>query len=100
MDRVSEGMDATATDRDGLRSVAFSKGETMLWLRRKRYESIVVNDGEIEIVVGRIDGDTVRIGIEAPQSCAIMRGEVWLARERAQSSVVSKVEETKEGAEA
>jgi sRNA-binding carbon storage regulator CsrA len=44
--------------------------------------------------------DTVRIGIEAPQSCAIMRGEVWLARERAQSSVVSKVEETKEGAEA
>lgn len=72
----------------------------MLWLRRKRYESIVINDGEIEIVVGRIDGDTVRIGIEAPQSCAIMRGEVWLARERAQSSVVGKIEETKEGAEA
>jgi len=60
----------------------------MLWLRRKRYESIVVNDGQIEIVVGRIDGDTVRIGIEAPQSVAIMRGEVWLARERDQSSVV------------
>jgi|APCry1669189034_1035192.scaffolds.fasta_scaffold27499_3 carbon storage regulator CsrA len=60
----------------------------MLWLRRKRYESIVLNDGQIEIVVGRIDGDTVRIGIEAPQSVAIMRGEVWLARERDQSSVV------------
>lgn len=60
----------------------------MLWLRRKRYESIVVNDGQIEIVVGRIDGDTVRIGIEAPQSVAIMRGEVWLARERDQSSVI------------
>jgi len=73
----------------------------MLWLRRKRHESIVVNDGQIEIVVGRIDGDTVRIGIEAPQSCAIMRGEVWLARERQQSSVLIKAnDETKEGAEA
>lgn len=70
----------------------------MLWLRRKRYESIVVNDGEIEIVVGRIDGDTVRIGIEAQQSCAIMRGEVWLARERARASVMDKIEKIQEGA--
>ena len=65
----------------------------MLGLRRKRYESIVINDGQIEIVVGRIDGDTVRIGIEAPQSVAIMRGEVWLARERDQSCVVERNEE-------
>jgi carbon storage regulator len=65
----------------------------MLWLRRKRYESIVINDGQIEIVVGRVDGDTVRIGIEAPQSVAIMRGEVWLARERDQSCVVERNEE-------
>ena len=60
----------------------------MLWLRRKRHESIVLHDGQIEIVVGPIDGDTVRIGIEAPQECEIMRGEVWLARERDVSSVV------------
>ena len=60
----------------------------MLWLRRKRQQTIVLNDGEIEIVVGPIDGDTVRIGVEAPASCTIMRGEVWLAREREISSVV------------
>lgn len=71
----------------------------MLWLRRRRHESIVLNDGEIEIVVGRIDGDTVRVGIEAPQTTAIMRGEVWLARERDQSSVVSKVNSEPEAGE-
>lgn len=53
----------------------------MLWLKRKRGETIVIDDGRIEIVAGRIDGDTVRIGVHAPDEVAIMRGELWLARE-------------------
>jgi carbon storage regulator CsrA len=65
----------------------------MLWLRRKRHESVVIDDGEIEIVIGKIDGDSVRIGIEAPDKTPIMRGEVWLARERQLSSVVDRIEQ-------
>lgn len=53
----------------------------MLWLRRKRGQSIVVGDGEIEIVVGKIDGDMVLIGVLAPASTSITRSELWLARE-------------------
>lgn len=60
----------------------------MLWLKRKRGDSIVLDDGRIEIVIGRIDGDTARVGVEAPESVEIMRGEVWLARERDRGSVV------------
>ena len=61
----------------------------MLWLRRKRGESIVVDDGRVEIVIGRIDGDCCRVGIHAPDSVAIMRGEMWLARERDSGSVAN-----------
>jgi carbon storage regulator len=60
----------------------------MLWLRRKRGESIVIGDGEIEVIVSRIDGDTVRIGIHAPDSVSINRGEVWLSRERCAATVL------------
>jgi carbon storage regulator len=59
----------------------------VLWLRRKRGESIVVEDGRVEIVIGRVDGDMVRVGVQAPDHVGIMRGEIWLARERDSSSV-------------
>lgn len=65
----------------------------MLWLKRKRGESIVIEDGAVEVVVGKIDGDTVRVGVQAPNSVSIERGEVWLARERACGSVTLKLEE-------
>lgn len=49
----------------------------MLVLTRKRNESIVVGDN-IEITVVDIQGDQVRIGINAPKSVSIHRKEIYL----------------------
>jgi len=47
----------------------------MLVLTRKNGESLMLGD-EIEIRVVRIEGDQVRIGIVAPRSILIVRGEL------------------------
>jgi len=49
----------------------------VLVLTRKRNESIVVGDN-IEITVVDIQGDQVRIGINAPKSVSIHRKEIYL----------------------
>lgn len=62
----------------------------MLILTRKVGESLLLND-EIEIKVTEIQGDRVRIGIEAPRNYRIIRKElrqtVESNREAAESSV-------------
>ncbi|NLK21791.1 MAG: carbon storage regulator CsrA [Epulopiscium sp.] len=49
----------------------------MLALTRKKGESIIIGDG-IEITVLEVQGEQVRIGIEAPKYIPIHRKEVYL----------------------
>lgn len=52
----------------------------MLILSRKKMESIVIND-DIEVVVLGIQGNKIRIGIEAPKHISIHRMEVHCSLE-------------------
>lgn len=47
----------------------------MLVLSRKKHQAIII-DGNIVVMVCRIDGDKVRIGIEAPPNVTILREEL------------------------
>lgn len=49
----------------------------MLVLTRKKNESIIINDN-IEITVVDIQGEQVRIGINAPKDVSIYRKEIYL----------------------
>lgn len=51
----------------------------MLVLSRRRGEKIVINDGEITVMVIEVRGDTVRIGIDAPDDMPVHREEVFNA---------------------
>jgi carbon storage regulator len=48
----------------------------MLVLNRRTSESVVI-DGRIVVRVLRVDGDGVKLGIEAPPSISIHREEVY-----------------------
>ncbi|EJL46894.1 MULTISPECIES: carbon storage regulator CsrA [Brevibacillus] len=48
----------------------------MLVLSRKKNESIIIGD-QIEIKIIAIEGENVRIGIEAPRSVQVHRKEVY-----------------------
>ena len=49
----------------------------MLVLGRKKGESIIIDDN-IEITITAIEGETVKLGIEAPKQITIHRKEVYL----------------------
>lgn len=53
----------------------------MLVLTRKRHEAIKIGD-DIEVKILAIEGDQIKIGIEAPQSIDIHRKEVYLDIQR------------------
>lgn len=61
----------------------------MLVLTRKKRESIKIDD-HIEVKILAIDGDQVKIGIEAPESIEIHRKEVYLDIQK-QNSEAAKV---------
>ena len=47
----------------------------MLVLTRKKDQAVIINQ-EVKIKVLRINGNSVRIGIEAPDEYRILRGEL------------------------
>ncbi|NMP23079.1 carbon storage regulator [Sulfobacillus harzensis] len=52
----------------------------MLVLTRKTNEALQLQEGTIRIVVLSIQGDQVKLGIEAPKDVTIMREEIVLAQ--------------------
>ncbi len=55
----------------------------MLVLSRKRNESIIISDN-IKITVLEMQGDKIRLGIDAPRGVSVHREEVWLEIKREQ----------------
>ncbi len=53
----------------------------MLILSRKLGESLII-DGRITVKVVRLDGDVVKLGIEAPGDVPVHREEVYLEIQR------------------
>jgi carbon storage regulator len=60
----------------------------MLILTRRQQETIELPDLGIQIVVARIDGDAVRLGVNAPRDVRVYRGEVWTAIDERRSDWV------------
>jgi carbon storage regulator len=60
----------------------------MLVLTRRISESIII-DGEIKVTVLQIDGSRIRLGISAPASVSVVRGELLERDARQVSSAAS-----------
>lgn len=61
----------------------------MLILSRKINESIVI-DGRISVKVVRVDGDVVKLGIQAPLEVPVHRQEVYDEIQRANQEALTK----------
>ncbi|WP_314587539.1 carbon storage regulator CsrA [Paenibacillus terrigena] len=60
----------------------------MLILTRKKGQSIIIND-EIEIIISAVEGDQVKVGINAPKHMKIYRKEVVEAIEQSNKEAIS-----------
>ena len=60
----------------------------MLILSRKPGESLII-DGRITVKVVRLDGDVVKLGIEAPGDVPVHREEVYLEIQRNNQQALS-----------
>jgi carbon storage regulator len=60
----------------------------MLILSRKLNESIVI-DGRITVKVMRVDGEVVKIGIEAPKEVPVHRQEVYVEIQNSNQEALS-----------
>lgn len=56
----------------------------MLVLTRKPNQAIVIGD-DVRVVVVSVEGDHVRLGIEAPREVAVHRAEVYEEIQRSQA---------------
>ncbi|HBQ95335.1 MAG: carbon storage regulator CsrA [Firmicutes bacterium] len=61
----------------------------MLVLSRKIDESLIIGNGEIRIVVLGIQGDQVKLGIDAPRHITVMREELFEAQQHNQMAAIS-----------
>lgn len=61
----------------------------MLVLSRKVGESVII-DGRIVVKIVRLDGDAVRIGIEAPAEVPIHRQEIYEEIQRTNQEALTK----------
>ena len=60
----------------------------MLILSRKSGESIVI-DGRIHVKIVRVEGDVVKVGIEAPSDVPVHRHEVYQEIQRSNQQAVT-----------
>jgi carbon storage regulator len=63
----------------------------MLVLTRKKGESIMIGD-QIELVIVSIEGDQVKVGINAPRQVEIYRKEVYQSIQMANREAVKKID--------
>jgi len=61
----------------------------MLILSRKSGESIVI-DGKIHVKIVRVEGDVVKIGIEAPADVPVHRKEVYEVIQRSNQQALTR----------
>ncbi|MZQ85779.1 carbon storage regulator CsrA [Paenibacillus sp. 5J-6] len=60
----------------------------MLILTRKKGQSIIINNN-VEIIISAIDGDQVKIGINAPLDVNVLRKEVYEAVQQNNKEAIS-----------
>ena len=61
----------------------------MLILSRKSGESIII-DGHIHVKIVRVEGDVVKLGIEAPSNVPVHRKEVYEVIQRSNQQALTK----------